>query len=80
MLQRLVRSMVSTEPRPCLTVLSCRDGAAFVVVGADVAAREDLLQVLEERGVDGHDVFEVAVAGAVLHHQDLAVALDDLRP
>ena len=49
-----------------------------VVVRLDVAAREDLFQMLEERGVDGHHVFEVAVLGAVLDHQDLAVALDDL--
>ena len=51
----------------------------LVVVGLDVAAREDLFEVLEEGGVDGHDVFEVAVDGAVLDHEDLAVALDDLR-
>ena len=51
---------------------------ALVVVGADVAAGEDLFQVPEEGGVHGHDVFEVAVLGAVLHHEDLAVALDDL--
>ncbi len=51
----------------------------LIVVGANVAAREDLFQVLEEVGVHGHHVFEVAVHGAVLHHQDLAVALDDLR-
>jgi hypothetical protein len=50
----------------------------LVVVGADVAAGEDLFEVLEEGGVDGHHVFEVAVDGAVLDHQDLAVALDDL--
>ncbi len=50
----------------------------LVVVGADVAAGEDLFEVLEEGGVDGHHVFKVAVDGAVLHHQDLAVALDDL--
>ena len=50
----------------------------LVVVGADVAAGEDLFEVLEERGVDGHHVFEVAVHGAVLDHEDLAVALDDL--
>ena len=49
----------------------------LIVVGANVAAREDLFQVLEELGVHGHHVFEVAVDGAVLHHQDLAVALDD---
>ena len=51
----------------------------LIVVGADVAAREDLFEVLEEGGVDRHDVFKVAVLGAVLDHQDLAVALDDLR-
>jgi hypothetical protein len=50
----------------------------LVVVGADVAARKALFQVLEEGGVDGHHVFKVAVLGAVLDHQDLAVALDDL--
>ena len=52
----------------------------LVVVGADVAAGEDVFQVLEEGRVDRHHVFEVAVDGAVLHHQDLAVALDDLSP
>ncbi len=50
----------------------------LVVVGADVAAREDVFEVLHHRRVDGHDVLEVAVDGAVLDHQDLAVALDDL--
>ena len=49
----------------------------FVVVRADVAAREHLFQVLEERRVDGHHVLEMAVNGAILHHHDLAVALDD---
>ena len=52
----------------------------LVVVGADVAAGENFFQVLRELGVDRHHVFEVAVHGAILHHQDLAVALDDLRP
>ena len=51
----------------------------FVVVRADVAAGEALFEVLEERRVDRHHVFEMAVLRAVLHHQDLAVALDDLR-
>ncbi len=50
----------------------------LVVVGADVAAGEDVFEVLHHRRVDGHDVLEVAVDGAVLDHQDLAVALDDL--
>jgi len=51
----------------------------LVIVGADIAARKNLFQVLEEVGVDGHHVFKVAVLRTVLHHQDLAVALDDLR-
>ena len=51
----------------------------LVVVGADVAAGEALFQVREERRIDRHHVFEVAVLRAILHHQDLAVALDDLR-
>ena len=50
-----------------------------LAVRADVAAGEALFKMLEEGGIDGHHVFEVAVLGAVLHHQDLAVALDDLR-
>ena len=61
------------------------DGAAavivqlLVVVRLDVAPRERLLEVLEHRRVDRHDVFEVPVHRAILDHQDLAVALDDLR-
>ncbi len=53
---------------------------AGIVVRADVAAGEYVFQVLEERRVDGHHVFEVAVHRAILHHQDLAVALDHLAP
>ena len=60
------------------------DGAAavvvqlLVVVRADVAARERFLEVLEEGRVHRHHVLEVAVNRAILDHQDLAVALDDL--
>jgi hypothetical protein len=50
----------------------------LVVMCADVAAWEVLLEVLEEGRVNGHNVFEVAVLDAVLDHEDLAVALDDL--
>ena len=50
-----------------------------VVVRADVAAREDLFEMPEERGVDGHHIFKVPVLWAILDHQNLAVALDDLR-
>ena len=52
----------------------------LVVVRLDVAPRERLLEVLEHRRVDRHDVFEVPVDRAVLDHQDLAVALDDGAP
>ena len=50
-----------------------------VIVRADVAPGEILLNPSQEVHVHGHDVFVVAVDGAVFHHPDLAVALDDLR-
>src|SRR5580658_9067290 len=49
----------------------------FVVVGSDVAAGENIFEMLGEFGIDRHHVFEVAVLRAVLDHQDLAVAFDD---
>jgi hypothetical protein len=51
----------------------------LVVVREDVTARERPLKVSEEVRVDRHHVLEVTVLGTVLHHQDLTVALDDLR-
>src|SRR5262245_42878473 len=51
----------------------------LVVMGADIAAWEHLFEVLEERRVDGHYVFVMAMDRAVLHHDDLAVLLDDGR-
>jgi hypothetical protein len=72
--------MVSTEPRPLVMVEVpwwWRFLSPFAV-GAHIATGEALFEVLEEGGVNGHDVFKVAVLGAVLDHQDLAVALDDL--
>ena len=50
----------------------------LVIVRADVAARKDFLQMLEESRIDRHHVFEMAVLRAILHHQDLAVSLDHL--
>jgi hypothetical protein len=50
-----------------------------VVVGADVAAGKHLFEVLEERRVDRHHVFEVPMDRAVLDHDDLAVLLVDGR-
>ena len=47
-------------------------------VGTDIAARKALFKVFEEGRVNGHEVFEVAVLGAILDHEDLAIALDDL--
>src|SRR5258708_27273020 len=43
----------------------------------NVAAWENVFQMLEEGRVHRHQVFKMAMLGAVLHHQDLAVALDD---
>ena len=51
----------------------------LIIVGADIAARENFFKMGEKLGIDRHDVFEVTVLGAILHHQDLAIALDDLR-
>ena len=79
MLQRLVRSTVSTEPRPCLIVLlpwlwSFSSLCARMSRPGNTSSR-----CLKNVGVHGHHVFEVAVDRAVLHHQDLAVALEDRR-
>src|ERR1039457_4287777 len=49
-----------------------------VVEGTDIAAREDVFEVLKKCRVDGHDILEVAVDGAILDHQYFAIALDDL--
>ena len=61
-----------------------RDGAGamlvqlFVVVGANVPSGEDVFQVLEEVRIDRHYVFKMTVNRAILDHQDLAVAFDDV--
>jgi len=49
----------------------------FVVVGDDVAAGENVFQVLGEISVDRHDVFEVAVLGTIFYHQNLSISFDD---
>jgi antitoxin component of RelBE/YafQ-DinJ toxin-antitoxin module len=51
----------------------------LVRVSANVASREDLFEVLEELGIDGHDIFEMTMHRAILDHQNLPVSLDDLR-
>ena len=59
------------------------DGGAAVVVELlvgvrpDVAAGEHVLEVLEERRVHRHHVFEVPVDRAILDHDDLPVLLRD---
>jgi hypothetical protein len=50
----------------------------LIVVRAHVAAGKHGFDVPEHLRINRHYVFEVAMLGAVLHHQDLAVALDDL--
>src|SRR5581483_120633 len=44
----------------------------------NIAAWEDAFEVLGEDWIDRHQIFEMAVDGAILHHPDLAIALDDL--
>ena len=51
----------------------------FVGMGLDIAAGEHFFEMARELGINRHQVFEVAVLGTVLHHPELAVALDDLR-
>ncbi len=50
----------------------------FVVVRSDVAAGENVFEVLGEGRIDGHQVFEHTVLGAFLDHEDFAIAFDDL--
>ena len=50
----------------------------LVVVRANIAARENIFQVLRERRVDRHQIFELPVDRALLDHHDLAVFLDDV--
>ena len=78
MLQRFVRSMVRTDPRPCVTVLEpwlCRSLSLWARMSRP---GKTFSRCSKNAGVDRHHVFEVAVDRAILHHQDLAVALDDL--
>ena len=50
-----------------------------VVMRADVTPGEDFFEMAEELSIHGHYVFEMAMFRTILHHQDLAVALDNLR-
>ena len=51
----------------------------LVVVGANVPAGKDFLQVFEEGRIDGHHVFEMPVERAILDHDDLALLFHDRR-
>ena len=72
---------INGQHRP--TAMGDGRGAVFVqlviVVGAHIAARKDFFQMTEKIRVHGHYVFKMAVLGAIFDHQDLAIALDDLR-
>ena len=78
MLQRFVRSMVSTRAAAVRDRAGAMVVQLLVVVRPDVAPGEDVFQVLEHRRVDRHHVFEVPVQRALLDHHDLAVSLDDV--
>src|SRR5208283_508598 len=52
---------------------------ALVVVRRNIAARELRFNPLEKAGINGHQVFIVAMPRAVLDHPDLTIAFDDLR-
>ena len=72
---------VNRQHRPT-AVGHCRGAVVvqtLVVMRLDIAARKHFFEVAEKLSVNGHYVFKVAMDRAVLHHQDLAVALDDLR-
>src|SRR5947209_19114947 len=77
-----VAAVGQVDGQDCAASVLYRAGAMvvqlFIVMGADVASGEDLFEMLEEFHVYGHYVFKVAMDGTVFHHQDLAVALDDL--
>ena len=79
MLQRFVRSIVRTAPRPYLI-----DEVPWLCSvagdGREVAAREERLEPLQERRVDGQRIGEGAVHRAGLLDDDLAVALEDVAP
>src|SRR5688572_1155062 len=78
MLQRLVRSMVRTAPRPCWmddVPWSCRPGAT----ARKSRPGKEILDAVKKRGVDGQSVGEGAVHGAGLLDHNRAIALDDVR-
>ena len=51
----------------------------FIIVRANIPAGENIFQMLEEGRIHRHHIFKPAVDRAFLHHQNLAIALDNLR-
>ncbi len=49
----------------------------LVIVGANVAARKHVFQMLRKIRINGHQIFKAPVLGALFYHQNLAIALDD---
>ncbi len=78
MLQRLVRSIVSTAPRPCL-IDDVPWLCSVVGDGVEVAAGKQVLDPPQELRVDRQRVGERAVERTGLLDDDLAVALEDVR-
>jgi hypothetical protein len=77
MLQRLVRSMVSTDPRPCVMVLVpwlCSFSSLWARMSRPGKTSS---RCLKNAGSIDITSSNMAVLGAFLHHQDFAVALDD---
>ena len=54
-------------------------GRVLIAVIADAAAGENPFEVTEEFQASIAIRYSAAVNGAILYHQDLAVAVDDLR-
>lgn len=50
----------------------------LIVMGVDVAAREEGFNMLQKFRIDRHHVFEMSVRRAILDHPYLAIAFDDL--
>ena len=72
---------VNGEDRAAAVANSARTMAVqvFVIVRRNIAAREIPFNPFEEFRVNGHQVFKLAMDGALFHHPDLAIALDNLR-
>ena len=50
----------------------------LIIVSSNVAARKHCLNMFQERRINRHNVLKASVDWAILHHPDLAGALNDL--